>query len=77
MVKKKIANETKEEKFKRIASARANRILNDLRLLGNCSNKGVYNYNETDVNIIFCAIEKEIKRIKLMFEDNKRRRIEL
>jgi hypothetical protein len=77
MVKKRVENETKEEKFKRIASARANRILDDLRLIGNCSNRSLYNYSDTDVNKIFSTIEKETKRIKLMFEDNRRRKIEL
>ncbi|MEM0466854.1 MAG: hypothetical protein QXX20_04575 [Candidatus Thermoplasmatota archaeon] len=77
MVKKRIENETKEDKFRRIASARANRILEDLRLLGNCSNKALYSYSEEEVNKIFNIIEKEVKRIKLMYENNKRRRIEL
>jgi hypothetical protein len=77
MVKEKIENETKEQKFRRIATSRANRILDDLRLLGNCSNKSGYSYTEIDVNKIFSAIEKETKRVKLMFESNKRRKIEL
>jgi hypothetical protein len=77
MVKRKIENETKEGKFKRIASARANRILDDLRLLANCSNKGLYKYSDSEVNKIFGAIEQETKRVKLMFENKKSRRIEL
>jgi len=59
MVKEKIENETKEQKFRRIASARANRILDDLRLLGNCSNKSAYGYSEAEVKKIFSTIEKE------------------
>jgi len=77
MVKEKIENETKEQKFRRIASARANRILDDLRLLGNCSNKSAYSYSENEVNKIFRTIEKEIKRVKLMFDNKKKNRIEL
>ena len=77
MVKERVENETKEQKFRRIASARANRILDDLRLLGNCSNKSVYNYSEAEINKIFSTIEKEMKRIKLMFENDKKRKIEL
>jgi len=77
MVKERVENETKEQKFRRIASARANRILDDLRLLGNCSNKSAYGYSDTEVNKIFSIIEKETKRVKLMFENNKRRKIEL
>jgi len=77
MVKEKVQNETKEQKFRRIASARANRILDDLRLLGNCSNKSAYSYSDAEVNKIFSIIEKEMKRVRLMFENNKRRKIEL
>ena len=67
MPKIKVENETKEEKFKRIATARTKRILNDLRLLGNCANTSIYSYTEEDVNKIFSAIEKELKRVKALF----------
>jgi len=67
MVKPKFENETKEQKFKRIATTRTRRILEDLRLLGNCANRGTYSYNEEDVNKIFSAIESELKRVKSMF----------
>ncbi|MEM4638091.1 MAG: hypothetical protein QXK76_03675 [Candidatus Woesearchaeota archaeon] len=71
MVKPKVDGETKQEKFKRIASARTQRILEDLRLLGNCSNTSTYQYNKEDVNKIFSAIEKEVKRIKSLFDKPK------
>ena len=71
MVKPRIDGETKEEKFKRIATARTLRILNDLRLLGNCSNTSIYSYTQKDVNKIFSAIEKELKRVKAMFNKPK------
>lgn len=71
MVKEKIVGETKEEKFKRIASARTQRILDDLRLLGNCSNKGTYQYTKSDLNKIFNTIDKEVKRVKSLFDKPK------
>jgi len=67
MVKPKFENETKEQKFKRIATTRTRRILEDLRLLGNCANRGAYAYTKEDVNKIFAAIESEAKRIRTMF----------
>ncbi len=67
LVKPNIPNETKEEKFKRIATARTRRILSDLRLLGNCSNTSVYSYTQGDVNKIFLSIDREIKRVKAMY----------
>jgi len=77
MVKIKVKNESKEERFKRIATARANRVLDDIRLLGNCSNTSIYSYSDYEVNKIFSTIEKEMRMIKLMFNKNKKRKIEL
>jgi len=59
--------EPRDVRFKRIASSRTQRILNDLRLLGNCSNKSVYKYSEEDINKIFLAVDKELKRVKALF----------
>ncbi|HAC16884.1 MAG TPA: hypothetical protein DCE78_13205 [Bacteroidetes bacterium] len=67
MVKPKVERETKNAKFKRIASGRTSRILEDLRLLGNCANTGNYTYTENEVTKIFSAIEKELKRTKSLF----------
>lgn len=67
MVKVKVEQETKGAKFRRIASLRTKRMLNDLRLLGNCANRNVYSYSRDDVLKIFNAIETEIKRVKSVF----------
>ena len=71
MVKPRVYGETKEQKFKRIATARTQRILNDLRLLSNCANRASYHYTQQDVNKIFSTIEKELKRIKALFNKPK------
>lgn len=34
--------ETKADRFRRLAEARVNKIIKMIRLLGNCSGKGVY-----------------------------------
>jgi hypothetical protein len=67
VVKPKVNNETKEARFKRIASARTRRIIRDLRLLGNCSNTNTYAYSSKQVNKIFTTIEKEVRRVKPSF----------
>ena len=59
--------ETKRERFVRIAEARTNKIIDRLRLLGNCSNKGNYDYSEADVQKIFGTIERELKAAKIKF----------
>ena len=60
--------ETKNEKFVRIAESRTNKIIDMIKLLGNCSNKAVYEYDKEDVKKIFTAIENEIKIARTKFE---------
>ncbi len=59
--------ETRQQRFKRIAETRTNKILDMLKLLGNCSNTGNYEYTEDDVKKIFSAIENELKITKSKF----------
>ena len=69
--------DSKRERFEKIAVARTNRILEQLRLLGNCSNKNNYNYTEEDIKKIFLAIEQEIKNTKARFTPQKKDKFEL
>ena len=48
--------ETKRERFVRLAEARTNKIIDMLRLLGNCSSKSNYEYSDEDVKKISNAI---------------------
>jgi len=77
MKKRVNSNETKEEKFKRIASSRTQRIIDNLRLLGNCSNRAVYSYSEKDIRKIFNAIDQEMKHIKVLFNQRKNKEFRL
>ena len=62
-----MANETKRERFVRIAEARTNKILEMMRLLGHCSSQGNYEYTEEDIRKIFGALERELKNTKNKF----------
>ena len=62
--------ESKEDKFVRIAEARTNKIIDMIRLLGNCSNKASYEYSKEDVRKIFTAIENELKAAKAKFDSS-------
>lgn len=59
--------ETKEQRFKRIASKRTENVLEALRKLGNCSNRGIYGYSDSDIAKIFSAVDGEMRRIKTLF----------
>ncbi len=48
----------KRTKFVKLAEARVNRAIQDIRLIGNLSNKGAYDYSEDDVKKIFRALQK-------------------
>lgn len=62
--------ETKNDRFVRIAEARTNKIIDMIRLLGNCSNKASYDYSKEDVKKIFTAIENELKIAKAKFDSS-------
>lgn len=60
-------SETKRDKFVRLAEARTNKILEMLRLLGNCSVKANYEYTDEDIKKIFNTLEKALKNTKNRF----------
>lgn len=70
-------NETKKEKFERLAALRTNEVLKRLRILGNCSNRNFYEYTDRDIQKIFSAIEDELKTIKAMFRKSQQKEFKL
>jgi hypothetical protein len=65
--------ETRAERFRRIAANRTNQIIKKLSLLGNCSNKSSYEYTEEEVSKIFSAIDKELRQARARFTFNRRK----
>jgi len=61
--------ETKRDRFIRIAERRTQQLLLRLRILGNCSNRGVYEYTDEDVEKIFSAILRQVDVTRARFED--------
>ncbi len=59
--------ELKRDRFVRLAEARTNKILEMMRLLGNCSSKANYEYTDEDIKKIFNALERELKNTKNRF----------
>ena len=58
------------ENFVRLAESRTNKVLKDLDLLSNLSNRSNYSYSDKDVRKIFSAINKKIKEAQSKFELN-------
>ena len=70
-------SESKNDRFKRLASKRTNEIIYKIRILGNCSNKSTYKYSKDDVNKIFKSIEQELREVKSKFTINKKEEFKL
>ena len=60
-------NRDKRAKFVELANNRVNRALNDLRLIGNLSNRSAYEYTEEDVRKIVRALQREIDSMRSRF----------
>ena len=74
---KTVSQETRPQRFKRIATKRTNDIIRRIRILGNCSNRSVYDYTEEEVNKIFAAIGKELKTANARFSFGRRTEFKL
>lgn len=59
--------ESRHEKFVRIAAARTNRALTEIRKIGNCASRGSYEYSEVEVEQMFSTLESELAAVKAMF----------
>lgn len=70
-------SENNRERFKRLASLRTNAVLKRLKVLGNCSNRSIYEYTEDDLDKIFSEIEKKVKETKSKFHFPKNREFRL
>jgi NADH/NAD ratio-sensing transcriptional regulator Rex len=60
-------NELKSDRFKRVAERRTKVVLRDLRILGNCGNKGNYSYTSEQIRKIFSEVEHALKEARGKF----------
>ena len=67
--------ETKHDKFKRLARLRGERVLRDLQLIQNLSNRRNYEYTDEDVKALFGTIEQELRLAKISFSKSEKRKI--
>lgn len=70
-----MSDETKNERFKRLAKQRGEKTLKDIQLLGNLSNRNNYEFFDLEVNRLFGTIEDELRATKARFKSNKKREI--
>ena len=64
-----MGNETKKERFKRVAEKRVQNIINSIRNLSGLSNRKAYEWETSQLDKIWKAIEKEIDNCKENFRN--------
>jgi hypothetical protein len=64
--------ESKRDRFIRLATIRTNAVLHRVKVLGNCTNHQLYEYDEKDIEKIFSEIEKKVREAKSKFHYNKK-----
>ncbi len=64
--------DTKRARFIYLAQKRTNSIINQIRILSHCNNKALYEYEDTEIDKIFVAIEDALSEAKTKFKGKKR-----
>ena len=59
--------ESKQERFKRLASSRGDRLKREIRLIGNLSNTKNYEFQAGDIEELFTPIDAALEEVKEMF----------
>lgn len=68
---------SKRERFLSVAESRTNTILEKIRVLGNCSNRSLYEYSKDEIDKIFRAIQDKLNETKTRFVIKKERSFKL
>jgi hypothetical protein len=64
-------NETKREKFVRLAESRVENALRNINLIGNLANKSNYEYTQDDVDKILKALRSAVSNLEKTFSSSK------
>lgn len=63
-----MSDETRNERFRRLASSRGDRLIREISLLGNLSNRKNYDYSPAEVEALFGPIETELREVRALFD---------
>lgn len=64
-----IDKEAKGDRFVRVAERRTAKVLTDIRLLGQCANRRIYDYSPDQVRKIFREIRRNLGTVEKRFEE--------
>lgn len=71
MTRKRYSNN--RQRFLEVAEARTNAVLHQIKVLGNCANRNLYDYREEEINKIFKTIQKALDETKAKFISQRRK----
>jgi hypothetical protein len=60
--------ESRNERFRRLAETRGDRLIREISLLGNLANRKNYDYTPEEVDALFRPIEAELKEVRALFD---------
>lgn len=72
MVQSNTMKQSKTDAFKKIAEKRTTRVLDSLRLLGQCANRRSYEYTDTQAKKIFNEIRRAVRDAEQRFKDERK-----
>ena len=68
--------EKRSERFRRLAEKRTRKVLNDIRVLSNLSNKGLYEYTPEQLRKIFGTLREALAKAETRFKGGQRKEME-
>lgn len=60
--------ESRNERFRRLAATRGDRLIREIALLGNLANRKNYDYSIDEVEALFAPVEAELREVRAMFD---------
>jgi len=63
--------ESRNQRFKRLAVNRVNNAIKQVELVGNLSNKSLYEYSDIEIKKIFSELESSLRTAKSKFKVSK------
>lgn len=62
-------NETKSERFKRVANPRLIKAIKAIQLVGNCSDTGSYEYTDEQIDKLESALKQSVTKVVTQFRN--------
>jgi hypothetical protein len=60
--------ESRRDRFRRLAVTRGDRLIREIALLGNLANRKNYDYTSDEVDQLFSPIENELREVRALFD---------